>query len=93
MIPFIQTLIQKKITTLETLDLSCRILFAFSYVVNQLDDHFAESLLNVFVSANVECSIKTIVFEGTSAFYSLNEGNPFSPSVLQQMKCIYGGKD
>ena len=49
--------------------------------------------LYVFVSANVECSIKNIVFEGKDYCCFLTEGNPFSPSVLQQMKCIYGGKN
>lgn len=45
------------------------------------------------MSANVECSIKNIVFEGKDYCCFLTEGNPFSPSVLQQMKCIYGGKN
>ena len=70
-IPFIQTLLEKGIETLQVLDLS----------YNQLDDHFAQSLLDVFVNANTDCSIKSIIFDG----------NPFSPEVLQQMKCIYGG--
>ena len=50
-------------------------------VDNQLDDHFSQSLLNVFMNANGDCSIKSIAFEG----------NPFSEEVLEHMKCIYGG--
>lgn len=92
MIPFIQVLIQKRITTLNTLDLSCRFEREVLELDNQLDDHFAQSLLDVFVSANVDCSIRSIVFDGESSLGSLLLGNPFSPSVLQQMKCIYGGK-
>lgn len=72
-IPFIQTLVQKQIRTLEVVDLS----------YNQLSDHFSQALLEVFVTSNSSCSIKSILFEG----------NPFSPEVMQQMKCIYGGKN
>lgn len=50
-------------------------------VDNQLDDHFSQSLLNVFMNASGDCSIKSIAFEG----------NPFSEEVLEHMKCIYGG--
>ena len=71
MIPFIQVLLDKRISTLEKLDLS----------YNQLDDHFAQTLLDVLVHANTTCNIRSIAFEG----------NPFSEGVLQQMRQIYGG--
>lgn len=60
-------------------------------VDNQLSDHFSQALLEVFVTSNSSCSIKSILFEG-SVVGRLIDRQPFSPEVMQQMKCIYGGK-
>ena len=91
MIPFIETLLQKQIASLEMVNLSCRffpsflfISFLYKWIIvvdNQLDDHFSQSLLNVFMNANGDCSIKSIIFDG----------NPFSEEVLEHMRCVYGG--
>ena len=34
-------------------------------VDNQLSDHFSQALLEVFVTSNSSCSIKSILFEGS----------------------------
>ena len=47
----------------------------------QLDDHFADALLDVLIHATSNSSIRCIEFEG----------NLFSDGVLQQMKQICGG--
>ena len=71
MIPFIKVLLGKRASALQKLDLS----------YNQLDDHFADALLDVLIHATSNSSIRCIEFEG----------NLFSDGVLQQMKQICGG--
>ncbi len=71
MIPFIKVLLGKRASSLQKLDLS----------YNQLDDHFADALLDVLIHATSNSSIRCIEFEG----------NLFSNGVLQQMKQICGG--
>lgn len=90
-IPFIQTLLEKGIPNLQVVDLSCIITDDVITVDNHLDDHFAQSLINLFASAKVDCRIKSILFDGMNIWIVLLIGNPFSPEVSQQMKCIYGG--
>ncbi|KAK8827576.1 hypothetical protein WA577_007123 [Blastocystis sp. JDR] len=70
-IPFIKVLLGKRASSLQKLDLS----------YNQLDDHFADALLDVLIHATSNSSIRCIEFEG----------NLFSDGVLQQMKQICGG--
>lgn len=71
MIPFIKVLLGTRASSLQKLDLS----------YNQLDDHFADALLDVLIHATSNSSIRCIEFEG----------NLFSDGVLQQMKQICGG--
>ena len=71
MIPVIKVLLGKRASSLQKLDLS----------YNQLDDHFADALLDVLIHATSNSSIRCIEFEG----------NLFSDGVLQQMKQICGG--